>query len=117
MPSKFALMAAVLVASLPAQAHDIYMDLKDGSGVNCCDNRDCRPAPYRLLAGEVHMLVDGRWIDVPRGKIQYRALPGDIGETGGGHWCGSAYEAIPGRVGDLYITKCAILPPQATWAQ
>jgi hypothetical protein len=118
MLSRFALVSAALISlPEPVRAHDIYLDLKDGSGVDCCDNRDCRPAPYRLRAGGVQMFVDGRWIDVPRGEIQYRALAGDRGETGGAHWCGSAYEAIPGRVEDLYVTKCAILPPQATWAQ
>jgi hypothetical protein len=102
---------------LPAQGHDIYSHLKNGAGESCCDNRDCRPVLYRLSAGGVQMLVDGRWIAVPREKIQYRAQPGDTGETGGGHWCGSAYEPTPGRVEDLYVTKCAILPPQAASAQ
>jgi hypothetical protein len=72
---------------------------------------------YRFIADGVQMFVDKRWIEVPSARIQYRALPGDTGETGGGHWCGSAYEPTPGRVEDLYVTKCAILPPQAALAQ
>jgi hypothetical protein len=55
------------------------------------------------------MLVDGEWIAVPEYTIQYRALPGDTGETAGGHWCGD----IRTKHGDGldYSTHCAILPP------
>lgn len=59
------------------------------------------------------MFVDGRWIDIPSDRIQFRALLGDTGESGGGHWCGSGPE--PGGY-DPYVpyeTICAILPPQA----
>jgi hypothetical protein len=38
----------------------------------------------------VQMYVDDDWFDVPDGSIQYRTLPGDTGETRGGHWCGTA---------------------------
>jgi hypothetical protein len=120
MSSRTAFVAAVLVANLPlssTQAHDIYSHLTDDAGKNCCDNSDCRPAPYRLRASGVEMFVDGRWISVPSEKVQYRALPGDRGETGGGHWCGFAYEPIPSPVEVLHTTNCAILPPQAALAQ
>jgi len=56
----------------------------------------------------VQMLVFGHWIDIPSRKIQYRALPGDPGSTGGGHWCG--YEL---REPGVHMTRCAILPPQS----
>jgi hypothetical protein len=117
--SKTAFVAAVLVTSLPLsiQAHDIYSHLKDGSGGACCDDRDCQPALYRFTAGDLQMLVDGRWIEVPSDKIQYRALLGDTGETGGGHWCGSGYEMGGYDINVPYVTKCAILPPQAASAQ
>jgi hypothetical protein len=116
MSSRTAFVAAVLAASLPLpiQAHDIYSHLKDKSGASCCDNRDCQLAPYRFTANGLQMFVDRRWIEVPSDKIQYVAVPGDMGETGGGHWCGSAYEP---SLGPLYITRCAILPPQAASAQ
>ena len=45
--------------------------------------------PYRVTPAGVQMLVDGEWIAVPDHVIQYRALPGDTGETAGGHWCGA----------------------------
>ena len=60
------------------------------------------------------MLVDGQWIKVPRSTIQYRALLGDTGETRGGHWCGMAQNPT---IGVIYLTRCAILPPQSTSLQ
>ena len=116
MSSRTAFVSAVLVVSLPGsiQAHDIYSHLKDGLGTSCCDNRDCQLAPYRFTVNGVQMLVAKRWIDVPSEKIQYLAIPGDTGETGGGHWCGLAYEPSGGA---SYITRCAILPPQSASVQ
>jgi hypothetical protein len=51
---------------------------------------------------------------VPSEKIQYLAIPGDTGETGGGHWCGLAYEPSGSA---SYLTRCAILPPQSASVQ
>ena len=114
-----AAVAVVLAASLslPIQAHDIYSHLKDKLGTSCCDNRDCQLAPYRLGATGLQMFVDKRWIEVPSDKIQYVAVPGDTGETGGGHWCGFADEPNGMDPEALYITRCAILPPQSASAQ
>ena len=113
MSLRTALVSAVLVISLPLPtlAHDIYSHLKDRWGNSCCDHKDCRPAPYRVTPAGVQMFVDGDWISVPDYTIQYRALPGDTGETAGGHWCGD----IRTRHGDGldYSTHCAILPPNA----
>jgi hypothetical protein len=68
--------------------------------------------PYRVRPTGVQMFVEGKWIWVPDHTIQYRALPGDTGETDGGHWCGR-FENGPGF--DLgYVTYCAILPPNPT---
>ena len=119
MSSRTAFVAAVLVTNLPLpiQAHDIYSHLVDEVGASCCDDKDCRPVLYRFIANGVQMFVDRRWINVPSDRIQYRALPGDTGETGGGHWCGSAYEPDFSNLGALYMTKCAILPPQSASAQ
>ncbi len=115
MSSRTVFVAAVLIISLPlpTQAHDIYSDVVDGAGKSCCDNRDCRPAHYRVKGGGVQMFVYGQWLVIPREKIQYQAIPDDTGETAGGHWCGY------GQQGDNYIfytTRCAILPPQAASA-
>jgi hypothetical protein len=113
-----ALVSAVLIISLPlpTHAHDIYSHLRDERGESCCDDQDCRPALYRLTAWGVQMYVDQQWINVPNERIQYRALPGDCGETRGGHWCGSANEPDLSNPEGLYVTKCAILPPQSASA-
>ena len=112
-----ALACVVAAATLPLQAHDLYSHLKDAAGGSCCDDRDCRPAPYRFIADNLQMFVDGRWIDVPMTQVQYRALLGDSGTTDGGHWCGSTYEPDASGLNRLYITKCAVLPPRAASAE
>ncbi|WP_262031891.1 hypothetical protein [Microvirga sp. Mcv34] len=103
----FALIAMVSVT--PAVAHDIYSRLLDPWGNSCCSEQDCRPAPYRVTPTGVQMLVDGEWVEVPGYTIQYRALLGDAGQTGGGHWCGRAYQRVDNSV--FHVTQCAVLPP------
>ncbi len=93
------------------QAHDIYSHLVDSFGKACCDETDCQPALYRMTAHGVQMLIAERWIDIPDDTIQYRALPGDTGRTFGGHWCGSELLDLNAS-STVYITRCAILPPQ-----
>ena len=104
------LFSLVVLASGPEviQAHDIYMGLYTKYGTACCDRTDCRPAPYRMAAKGVQMLVGYDWLSVPSDAIQYRLLEGDSGETGGGHWCGY-WVNEPTETG--YVTLCAILPP------
>jgi hypothetical protein len=94
---------------LPAEAHDIYTHLKDSWGNSCCNDEDCRPAPYRVTPMGVQMLVDGERVEVPGYTIQYRALSGDAGRTGGGHWCGRSYQKVDNSV--FHVTQCAVLPP------
>jgi hypothetical protein len=80
--------AAILTVSAiwpsPAEAHDIYTSLTEGSGASCCSGKDCRSAHYRITTAGVEMLVGGDWILIPDSKIQYRTLEGDKGETAGG---------------------------------
>ena len=113
MPLKRPLLGIALLLGLmcPTKAHDIYSRLKDSWGNSCCDSKDCQPAPYRITPAGVRMYVDGRWVEVPNYTIQYQALPGDTGETGGGHWCGRAYQKVDNSV--FYVTQCAVLPPNA----
>ena len=89
---------------VPVFAHDIYSQLTSKSGRRCCDGSDCRPAQYRVKTSGIEMLVQRRWVHIPSGTVQYRAITGDTGETSGGHWCGEAYEGG-------FITYCAFLPP------
>ena len=100
-------LALLASRSAPLRAHDIYTGLTDRNGASCCNFLDCRPAPYRMTTAGVQMLVDGQWITVPDDTIQYRVLPGDTGETAGGHWCG--WHASRGT-----LTLCTILPPNST---
>jgi hypothetical protein len=105
-------LSAILLStgfSSPTKAHDIYSRLLDSWGNSCCDDKDCRPAPYRVTPDGVRMLIDGEWIEVPGYTIQYRALHGDSGETGGGHWCGRSYQKVDNSV--FHVTQCAVLPP------
>ena len=107
------LAALILLGCEPVtEAHDIYPHLRDRLGNGCCDDKDCRPARYRVTPAGVQMLVDGQRVAVPDYTIQYRVLPGDTGETAGGHWCGAIRSAHDGRPD--YATHCAILPPDPT---
>jgi hypothetical protein len=114
MSLKLELFTAIALLSFEplTEAHDIYSPLKDRWGNRCCDETDCRPAPYRLTPAGVQMFVDGEWIAVPDFTIQYRALLGDNGETDGGHWCGKMRNGHGDRID--YTTQCAILPPNPT---
>ncbi|MET0526738.1 MAG: hypothetical protein ABW003_00050 [Microvirga sp.] len=114
--SVFVSVALAVSLPLPLQAHDMYTPLMDPWGKSCCDDHDCRPALYRKTKTGVQMLVDGRWIDVPDIAIQHRSLPGDAGETAGGHWCGMVREDYEQNLGPFYTTRCAILPPEASEA-
>ena len=114
---KLALFVALLLLDpeLPSEAHDIYSHLTDPAGASCCSEHDCRPVPYRVTKTGVQMCLDGDWDHVPDGTIQYRALPGDTGETRGGYWCGPAIYEYGGRA-VRHVTHCAILPPNFTSA-
>ena len=110
MHSKLALWLSfiVLLWSTAVGAHDIYGHLVDENGASCCSERDCTPAPFRAKPDGVWMFVQGRWISIPRNKIQYRTLLGDDGQTGGGGW---ALDPT-GPTGDSRAhTICAVLPP------
>ena len=74
---------ALLSFEQPTEALGIYSPLKDRSGNSCCDESDCRPAPYKMTPAGVQMFVDREWIAVPDFTIQYLALLGDTGETDG----------------------------------
>src|SRR5262249_62187291 len=102
-----------------------YLQRTNGSQ-SCCDDRDCRPAHYRVTSAGVEMLLDDEWVGVPNDVIQYRSLDGDTGETRGGHWCGVTYWKQQGQAPGFeypptlnhqglhptgFSTRCVILPP------
>jgi hypothetical protein len=127
MRTMMTMLAILILAVACAEGHDIYSGLKDHLGAaSCCDERDCRPAHYRITPAGVEMLLYDEWVRVPDSVVQYRSLDGDTGETGGGHWCGvtnwkqqdqvPAFEYPPhshhpGLHLSRFSTRCAILPP------
>ena len=116
MSLKLDLLAVVFLVGLdpPTQAHDIYSHLKDWWGNSCCDDQDCRPVPYRVTPTGVQMLVYGDWIAVPDHVIQYRALPGDTGETAGGIGAAkSATRATAAWTVQLSAQSCRPTPPRS----
>jgi hypothetical protein len=56
------------------------------------------------------MLVNDVWVYIPKGTLQFRGLPGDLGETAGGHWCGEPFEGG-------FITYCAFVPPNIAFLE
>lgn len=77
-----------------------YMGLKQpGTGMSCCNNRDCRPAEHRVTPKGVEFLVAGRWIMPPQSQLIEIETP-----DAKGHWCGNRENtATP-------VTYCAIVP-------
>src|SRR5262245_43766296 len=104
------MLVSLALTPWPVQAHNIYGKLVDKHGESCCHDHDCRPAPWRIVNGEVQMFVEGEWISVNEDLIQYRTLDGDDGKTNGGHWCGYQY------ANDFSprFTLCAVLPPRSS---
>ena len=96
MSLKLGLFAVLLFVGFepPTEAHDIYSPLRDRAGRNCCDDGDCRPAPYRVRPTGVQMFVEGEWIWMPDHAIQYRALLGDTGETDGDTGAGGSRTGV-----------------------
>jgi hypothetical protein len=121
MQTLMTMIAILILSAACAEGHDIYSGLKDHRGQSsCCDERDCRPAHYRITSASVEMLLDDEWVRVPNDVIQYRSLDGDTGETRGGHWCGVTnwngfeyppHPHHPGLHPSRFYTRCVILPP------
>ena len=74
---RFQHLVLVALGTVPALAHvnDRGMDYtlyKDHAGVACCDHTDCRPADDFAEVkerGQVRLLIDGQWINVPRAVV------------------------------------------------
>lgn len=100
-------LALFMISSWPGvvRSHDIYIGLTSKEGTRCCDVSDCRPAQFKVSSAGVQMNVDNVWVAIPADRIQYLALAGDKGESGGGHWCGWADPT------EGLHTHCVILPP------
>jgi hypothetical protein len=86
-----------------------YTRYRDRLGKPCCDHTDCRPAddfvevPER---GQVRLLIDGQWIDVPRTHVVAEHSP-----DGRAHWCGGRL-FTNSHLGWMPFPRCVILPPR-----
>lgn len=81
---------------------DWYRSLKQpNSSVSCCDVSDCGPVEARTNNGQWQVEIDGRWVDVPPGKLVKRENP-----TGRGQAC---YVKIDSTV----MWYCFVPPPLA----
>jgi hypothetical protein len=92
-----------LAAAAPAGAHDWYRGLVSPSGLECCDERDCRPVPYRLNAeaGREEIEANGRWWPVEHDKVLVLPTP-----DGDAHACWANPRGKP-------EFRCIILPGMA----
>jgi hypothetical protein len=99
----------VLMFASSASAHDhagharyhenFYMGLKQpGTGVSCCNNQDCRPAPHRVTPNGVEFFVGNKWFMPPADRLIEHQ------DAMTGHWCGTAEHLKEP------ITFCAIVP-------
>lgn len=106
------LIVIVALATAPALAHVSqtgmdYTRYKDRNGAPCCDYTDCRPADDFVDAterGQVRLLIDGQWIDVPRAFVVAERAP-----DGRAHWCGGRY-FTNSHLGWAPLPWCVILP-------
>jgi hypothetical protein len=98
---------AALVLAVPfarsALGHDWYRGLRAPSGIECCDDRDCGPVPYRLNArsGREEIEANGRWWPVEYDKVL--SVPTPDGEA---HACWRNPRGRP-------EFRCIILPGTA----
>jgi hypothetical protein len=86
-----------------------YSRYKDHTGAPCCDHNDCRPADDFVEArerGQVRLLIDGTWIDVPRAHVV-----AEDARDGRAHWCGGRLFTNSPR-GWIAFPRCVILPPR-----
>ena len=86
-----------------------YGGYKDHRGVSCCSKVHCRPATDYVDTkskgyGIVRLLVDGKWISVPR----YFVVAEDA-KDGRAHWCGTMQRTTWGEW--VPVPFCVILPP------
>jgi hypothetical protein len=71
------------------------------SKMPCCNDRDCRPAKYKIEQSGVSFFVGGKWIEVPKRTVMETVTPDGLG-----HWCGIEEHR------DFPVTYCAVLPFQ-----
>jgi len=95
-PSALALMLVLALPATAALAHGLLSP----RGARCCDDRDCRPVPYRMNreTGREEIEANGRWWPVEQDKVLALATP-----DGGAHACWDNPRGKP-------FFRCIILP-------
>lgn len=73
------------------------------SGRPCCDDKDCRPAKFKITKAGPAFYIGGKWILPPAKTIIEKLTP-----DGKGHWCGIGENAT------APMTYCAIVPFSGT---
>jgi hypothetical protein len=116
-PAQAGRLAVILVlGTVSASAHVgdrgvDYSRYRDRNGAPCCDHTDCRPADGFVDArerGQVRLLIEGTWIDVPHAHV----VAEDAGD-GRAHWCGGRL-FTNSHHGWIAFPWCVILPPRET---
>lgn len=109
----FLLLCLVGASAAAAHRNDRGMDYgsyKDGRGIPCCNNTDCRPADDfadAITNGQamVRLLIDGTWYNVSRYFVV-----AENATDGRAHWCGKMVVSTGGERRPAPI--CVILPPR-----
>jgi hypothetical protein len=100
-------LAVILLGALahpsPATAHGWYQGLRSPRGVECCNERDCRPVPHRFNAGNgrEEIKAEGRWWPIHHDDVLTLPTP-----DGKAHACWSGPDSRP-------RFRCIILPGMA----
>jgi len=115
---------ALLMGLSAAHGHDIYKGVYGSSGRLCCGGDpvtgDCEAlAPEQITELPDAFVFQSRRYNstvlVPKSKIEYRAIPGEIPGTAG-HWCGvpRIADPTPEQPDPAHLTYCAFVNPGST---
>lgn len=96
-----------MLAAVPAGAHGWLSGLTSPAGERCCDDRDCPAVEhrYRRDAGQLEVLIDGKWIAVdPATLVAIPTPDGRAHACYGRSWTNNVMTPV---------VRCVILPGEA----
>lgn len=80
--------------------HGFYDQLRQPqTGISCCNDKDCRPAKWKVTKNGVAFQIGSKWIEAPMSSVIETETPDQ-----GGHWCGV------NEGSDYPTTFCAVIP-------
>src|SRR3712207_748217 len=101
----YATMLVVLLAAMPARAHDWYTGLETPDGVSCCNQHDCQPVGHKYTPQGGHEIqIADLWVPVHPKIILPVASP-----DGRTHACFSRYWWINPPTKIYLEVRCVIL--------